>query len=186
MSNIFFTSDTHFGHKKIISIGRGRPFETVEEHDEGLIENWNSIVKRGDRVYHNGDISFHKPEQTIKILRRLNGQIFVQKGNHDPEDVLNTLLRENLIVGWRDIRDLQVGKGDDKQMIVMSHYPMVTWNRGHYGSWMLHGHSHGNLADDGNTRLDVGVDVWNYHPVSYEQIAQEMKGRTFKAVDHHA
>jgi calcineurin-like phosphoesterase family protein len=181
MSTVFFTADTHFGHKNIVKYCN-RPFESIEEHDETLIENHNSVVKPGDRVFHNGDISLSRdPQKVAAVVKRLNGMIFVQKGNHDAEEVLNDLTYAGLIRGWRDIRDVKIGH----QHIVLSHYALLTWNRGHYGSWMLHGHSHNTLPPTTQPRLDVGVDAWDYKPVSFEEIRETMRDRTFAGVDHH-
>lgn len=63
---------------------------------------------------------------------------------------------------------------------------MVVWNGAHYGSWALHGHSHGTLPVVLDSRtFDVGVDCWNYAPISLIEVATEMSKRTFVAVDHH-
>jgi calcineurin-like phosphoesterase family protein len=68
----------------------------------------------------------------------------------------------------------------------MSHYPMLTWNAGHYGSWMFHGHSHGFLRDTGENRIDVGVDTHpNLEPYSFDEILEKMQGRKFRGFDHH-
>ena len=37
-SGVFFTSDTHFGHKNILNFCH-RPFDSIEEHDQALINN---------------------------------------------------------------------------------------------------------------------------------------------------
>src|SRR5262249_3551662 len=81
---IFFTADTHFGHKLMLADGPcARPWTTVEEMNEGLIENWNRRVGPRDRVYHLGDVSFMNSGKTIEVLRRLNGFIHLVRGNHD-------------------------------------------------------------------------------------------------------
>ena len=78
--NVWFTSDTHFGHKRIIELAK-RPFSSVEQMDGVMIESWNARVRPGDLVYHVGDFAFadHTP-----YLERLNGQKFLVKGNSRP------------------------------------------------------------------------------------------------------
>jgi calcineurin-like phosphoesterase family protein len=177
MDNIFYTADTHFGHPLL---QRKRGFATVEEMDESLIENWNSVVGKADRVYHLGDVSLAKPERTAEILKRLNGQIFLIKGNHDTA-AENGQCRSRFI--WqKDLFYLDVGG----QKIMLCHYAMRTWRSAYKGSWMLYGHSHGNLAESDFSRsFDVGVDCWNLTPVSHEEVAAKMATKSFVPVDHH-
>ena len=79
---VFFISDTHFGHGNVIKYSK-RPFSCADEMDEAMIAAWNAVVKPGDRIYHLGDFSFHRPEKGQKILSRLSGQKFLLAGNHD-------------------------------------------------------------------------------------------------------
>jgi len=81
---IWFTSDTHFGHKNILKFcPNSRPVKSVEEHDERLIRNWQEQVGQNDRVYHLGDFFFCNGDRAKKILDRLPGQIHFIHGNHD-------------------------------------------------------------------------------------------------------
>jgi calcineurin-like phosphoesterase family protein len=79
---IFFTSDTHFGHHNIIKYC-GRPFKDANDMNESFIRNWNSVVGVDDDVYHLGDVSFMSKQQTINIIKKLNGRIYLVSGNHD-------------------------------------------------------------------------------------------------------
>jgi len=73
-----------------------------------------------------------------------------------------------------------------KQAITLCHYAMKVWNKAHHGAWQLFGHSHNTLPDDPNAlQLDVGVDSWDFFPVTVEQIHDRMAKKTFKPVDHH-
>ena len=91
----FFTSDHHFGHKRIIELAK-RPFTSVDEMDEYMIVRWNDRVKPGDTIYHVGDFAFtdHDP-----YLRRLNGQKFLVPGNHDHSN------RVKKATGWEGRQD---------------------------------------------------------------------------------
>lgn len=166
MTKTFFTSDTHFGHENIIKYCN-RPWATVEEMNEGIIENWNSVVKPGDTVYHLGDFSFAPAEP---FLDRLNGNIHLMVGNHEKP----ALAVRNRFVWVRDLTEVRVGK----QSIVLCHYPLKTWNKDRHGAWHLYGHCHGTLEDPGNKSLDIGMDCHNYIPLSFEQVAIIMAGRS--------
>jgi calcineurin-like phosphoesterase family protein len=72
------------------------------------------------------------------------------------------------------------------QDITLCHYAMKVWNKAHHGAWQLFGHSHGTLPDDPNAlQLDVGVDSWDFTPVTVEQIYDRMALKNFKPIDHH-
>jgi len=181
MSDIYFTSDDHLGHANIIKYCQ-RPFKTVEEMDDALIENWNRKVKPGDTVYHIGDFALvRSPQEVMNYVRRLNGQIHLIHGNHDR--FVKQKRPDNY--GFAEIvtyKEIKVGE----QKIVLCHYAFKTWNGSHRGSWNLHGHSHGSLPRDFTLKqLDVGVDCWNYHPISLEEVAKEMEKHKFVPVDHH-
>jgi calcineurin-like phosphoesterase family protein len=182
----FFTSDLHFGHEAVIRFA-GRPFSSTEEMDQALIDNWNATVKKKDSVFIIGDFSFHKGPVIEKIIKSLNGSKHLILGNHDKKRI-NDVHKKKFI--W--VKDLHTIKVPDldvlggNQLIALCHYPLLSWDRMHYGSWMLHGHCHGNMRYPFKGRiLDVGVDAWGYKPVSYEQIKAKMVGVTPEFLDHH-
>ena len=180
MSQVFFTADTHFNHPMVIPLSK-RPFASVEEMNEAIVDRWNSRVKRGDRVYHLGDVALGKVQDAAEILHRLNGQIFLLRGNHDK--VAEHKSCRDRFVWIKDYFGLKVGD----QKIVLCHYAFRTWNNIHYGSWNLHGHSHGGLTEQENLpQCDVGVDCWDFYPVSFEEIQTKMATKKFVPVDHHA
>ena len=82
--NIWFTSDTHFGHARILEYCKDtRPFDSVSAMDEALIATWNKQVRPDDTVYHLGDFAFKDAEHTLRLLKRLHGRIHLIYGNHD-------------------------------------------------------------------------------------------------------
>ena len=175
---IWFTSDTHFGHGNIISYCN-RPFRDVEEMDEELIRRWNERVRPADIVYHLGDFSLARDAQKIPdYARRLMGEIHLIYGNHDAK-------RLQFLKGFQDVKpykEIKVGE----QKVILCHYAFRVWNGCHRGSWNLHGHSHGTLERVPTLRqLDVGVDLWDYAPIPFERVAEEMKKVKFEPVDHH-
>lgn len=155
---IFFTSDTHFGHKPIINFCR-RPYSSVEEMNEALVQNWNSKVSKGDTVYHLGDFAFHDH----KIFHRLNGKKHLIKGNHDDKAVLS--------LPWTSIQDYMV-LSHNKKRFVLFHFPIADWD-GMYKSYIhLHGHTHSKVRawQMIPKSYDVGVDANDYAPVSMDEV----------------
>lgn len=178
--NIFFTADHHFGHANIIKFSE-RPFESIEDMHEQLIQRWNEKIGKDDMVYHLGDVSLGKPDFTKEILDRLNGKIHLIKGNHE-----YAALRIPERFEWiKDYHELYVEDESHKmgkQKIMLFHYAMRTWNGSHHGTWQLYGHSHGTLSDDENAlSIDVGVDCHSFYPVSYEEIRELMNKKKWTA-----
>lgn len=178
MAKTFFVSDTHFGHANIIKFCN-RPFKDIEEHDAGLIKNWNSVVGEKDLVYHTGDFLFHKKEQAAKILWSLNGEIILIAGNHDEKHLEKTWFNSR----FKEIHALLERKVEG-QRIIFCHFPIEAWNKCHYGSWHVHGHSHGTIPGFGK-RLDIGVDCWGYTPVSFDALKEKMDKRKLTSRDYH-
>ena len=87
---IWLTSDLHFNHKNILKYEpETRPFETVEEMNETLFNNWNSVVGNEDTVYVLGDFFMGKTDKISEIINRLNGkEIVLVSGNHDTKNRL--------------------------------------------------------------------------------------------------
>lgn len=180
---MLITADTHFYHRNIIDYS-GRPFANEIEMNEVLISNWNKMVSTKEVVYHLGD--FFITTDRIKIdhiLGRLNGRIRLVKGNHDKwVKYLDRLKYKSKIEWVKDYYECNYVCDDGKIPIIMSHYPLLTWNKGHYGSYHLHGHSHGATErysiSKNERRLDVGVDKWEYAPATMAEIHEELRQRT--------
>lgn len=161
---IHFTADLHFGHANIIKYCQ-RPFECVDEMNEALIRNWNSVVKPMDTVYVPGDFAMGDPRP---YLERLYGDIYLIPGDHDEvsrwsEDYVLSGIFARWISG---------------QLVVLCHYPMISWSRSHYGSWHIHGHCHeGTLPFYPGKTMNVGVDLRNFYPVSWPEVVEYMEGQ---------
>jgi calcineurin-like phosphoesterase family protein len=169
MSNIWFTSDHHFGHKNIIKF-TNRPFSSVEEMDETLIARWNEKIGAEDIVYHLGDFALTSSSKLRDILKRLNGKIHLITGNHE-----TAALECKAQFEWiKDYYELTVEDADaykGQRFIVLFHYAMRVWNASHHGSWHLYGHSHGDLPDDNSSlSFDAGVDCHDFYPISYNEV----------------
>jgi calcineurin-like phosphoesterase family protein len=167
----FFTSDTHFGHANIIGYCN-RPFSSTEEMDEALIQNWNLYVKPTDEVFHLGDFAFGSDMSAGRanlIRRRLNGSIYLIEGNHEK---IAKAMRASSFAWIKHYCEIEIYK----QAIVLFHYGMRTWHHDLRGTWHLFGHSHGGLTPYGKS-FDIGVDCWNFRPLSFEEVKIEMDKR---------
>lgn len=176
MVETFFISDTHWFHKKIIGFC-GRPFESIEEMNETMVERWNSVVKPSDEVYHLGDLSFGTREQTFNLMSRLNGNKGLVRGNHDIKRIKLGSGTLNGVAWVKDYHELSQKRYGQK--IVLLHYPMQAWNKSHFGSYHLHGHEHGGGSNRVNgrllRRLDVAVESHNYTPINFEEVKKYME-----------
>jgi len=172
MKKIFFTADTHFFHKNVIRLCN-RPFANVDEMNEKLIENWNRKVDVLDDIYHLGDFFWtDKKEDIESIIYRLNGNIYLIKGNHDSRKQLK-ILSDCKNVRWID--NYFELKLNDK-LFVLFHYPMRTWNKSIHESFHLYGHVHGNTETSRiRNSMDVGVDANNFEPISLEEVIEKLK-----------
>lgn len=185
----FWISDTHFSHKNIV---RGtsdwgnkekstRPFQTIPEHDEAILDAINSVVGVNDVLWHLGDWSFGGVQNIVKFRNLIRCQnVMLIHGNHD-----YTLRKSyrNLFTWSGDFRQIN----HEGQRIVMCHYAMQVWEDNHRGTWMLHGHSHNNLdhTNDGKI-LDVCPEGHDYKPWSFAQLQEHMATKPVVAKDHHA
>jgi calcineurin-like phosphoesterase family protein len=167
MSNIFFTADLHLGHKNIIEYCN-RPFENIEEMNNQIIFNWNKTISNNDEVYVLGDFCLTNNKiQAQYWFDSLKGKKHLILGNHDK------MSRE--IKGWESISYYKELEIDDKE-IILSHYAFRVWNKSHYGSYHLYGHSHGTLLGIGKS-MDVGADCNNYFPFSFEEVNTKLETR---------
>lgn len=160
----FATSDHHFGHAAVLRMA-GRPFASIEEHDEFLIAAWNATVAPRDEIWHLGDFAMGaSAERCAQIFRRLRGRKILVRGNHDKTRVLD--------LPWHSVHDFATPKLAGQRWI-FSHYPMRAWPGAFRGSLHCFGHTHGLLPDTSRS-CDVGVDRWRYRPASLEEIRERM------------
>lgn len=128
--NKFFTSDLHFGHKNILKFAKPRPFSTIKEHDQAIIDNWNSVVKQEDDVYIIGDISLNLSTEDIENrLKALNGNKYLILGNHDRPKIYAKFLNSGLLKEMKDYASIKL---EDKvgrvYECILFHYPILEPN----------------------------------------------------------
>lgn len=158
----WFTSDQHYNHKNVIRFCN-RPFSSVEEMDDIMIQNHNSVVKPNDVVINAGDFTLLKNKEKIykDYINKLNGNQIFLKGSHD------------YWLPWNKSQQIWEKKFE-QCYVVVCHYAMRTWARSHYNSFHLYGHSHGKLEPIGKS-WDIGVDNNGFFPVSLDQIISIME-----------
>ena len=183
---IWFTSDTHFGHRNIMTYC-DRPGSTIEDHDEMLIENWNAVVGEDDIVFHLGDFAFAPDKRWKELVKMLNGHIYLILGNHD-------------IVRWPGRVVMSAFDGVAQQAIlkiegrtvILNHYPFLCYGgtyKGEQGAvWQLFGHVHtkdiGVKGQDDERvamrfpyQYDVGVDNNGYAPISWGGVKAKIEAQ---------
>jgi calcineurin-like phosphoesterase family protein len=179
----WYTSDLHIGHEDTIRYNR-RPFKDLNEMHEELIRHWNNAVKPNDTIYVMGDLALCSYKELEPIVRRLNGNKVLILGNHDH---LSVSQYERL--GFKVYRELKftiAGKP-----VRLCHFPYaLPWYRRLFaykselrymdqrpprvkGEFLIHGHVHMKYKRVDN-RLHVGVDAWNFRPVSESQLESLM------------
>ncbi len=186
MPNIFFISDTHFGHTacwRDFKLPDGktpmRCFTSTEEMDETMVANWNRVVGPKDKVYHLGDFAIAR--KNVAFAGRLNGDKVLIRGNHD------IFKLEEYTRYFREIR------GSHKlENFVMTHIPIHPDSLARWCDGNIHGHLHNNEVKGGKGLVGwvrkklnmhdpryicVSVEHINYTPIAFEDLKVKMKNR---------
>lgn len=177
MISTWFTSDTHFGHSKILEYEpKARPFSSVEEMNEVMIDRWNSCVSSNDIIYHLGDFCFGK--SNLDIAARINGKKRLIMGNHDSYPAGDYLRYFEKVMGvkyWKSC--------------VLTHIPVHPENLGYRALLNLHGHFHSKnvrrvyhidpegfpLDEHDHNYFNVSVEQNNLYPFHADQILERLK-----------
>lgn len=181
MPNVLLISDTHFSHRGIVKFlnddgSKTRPWDNTEEMDEALVENWNSVVRPQDRVYHLGDVVINR--SALPILSRLNGEKILVMGNHD------VFRREEYAEYFKEVRGVWM-----LDKFVLSHIPLHHTSVIERWEANIHGHLHSNrvmlppLKQDSYLypeEIDplyysVCVEQINYTPISLDELKLKVK-----------
>lgn len=171
----FIIADPHLDHDNIRKLCN-RPFNSIEEMNTAIITNWNNKVPSNGLIYILGD--FMKANKTTEIksmVNRLNGHKVLVYGNHDK------LCHKTEPLGFQNkthyIED-NIFDGKDFRKLCMFHYPILSWNKKIHGSWLAYGHSHGSMVNTMNAfspgTWDVGVDVNDFTPLSFDELAKNI------------
>lgn len=159
----FIISDTHFNHKNIIEYCK-RPFASVEQMNQTMIANWNSVVGPKDRVFHLGDIGFGSVETLAAQVAQLNGENFLILGNHD------TIKRAKRL-GFTAIASHMTYLWQGRK-VELSHYEPTAQHKG-YDYW-IHGHTHSpNRITVPGLIFNASVEAIGYTPQPIEKFLQD-------------
>lgn len=170
----FFSADHHYGHTNVIKY-ENRPYEDVDSMDADMIQKWNKTVGEEDKVIYLGDFGFRSAEKLQEIIRNLNGEIVLYRGNHDWRRTESKWLS----MGMKEI----ISQGREKQYYVTYEKDGITVALSHYPIedcpyFNIHGHVHTHIQELDQTKyMCVSVECVGYRPVSWEEIKEEMKKR---------
>lgn len=158
---IYFSADTHFDRETKF-VTEQRNFACVEDMNAKMVAGFQRRLTDEDDLYFLGDLS-HKTHDQVRAKRwfdEIPGRKHLISGNHDTEAVKG--------LPWASVQDyLEITLGG--RLIVMFHYPMITWNQARAGSLHLFGHVHGNWPGS-NKAVNVGVDFWDFAPCTLPEI----------------
>lgn len=170
--NKWFSADYHLNHANIIRYCK-RPFKNVEEMNKSIIKNHNARVKEGDMFFHIGDFCFrnspggkageggvHKAEH---FLGQLNGIKIMLKGNHDGNNSLKTPIEKMVLrYGGKRMNLVHnpIHADSDYEINLVGHV---------HEKWKF------KKLNEKSVMINVGVDVWNFKPVSFEEITKACK-----------
>jgi len=184
LKNVYFTTDFHLFHHNVLKFDK-RPFNDVHHMHQVIEQRWNETVNPDDIVIYLGDLSFARREDKKYVedmLKRLNGQKHFVLGNHDKFEEVKNMPNFESVQDYLEVRITHM-EGDKKveTLFCCMHYPIYSWNKIHHGSYMVHGHCHGNLHHgedasfyDNRRVIDVGCMLHDYRPVSYTQIIKKL------------
>ncbi len=166
----YYTADLHFGHQNILTLAM-RPFHSVPQMEEALIDSWNSKVTDQDDIYIIGDLFFHHqcPKQ---VLKQLNGKKHLILGNHDESWLTDEL--KSYFVSIQAYKEIV----DQNHTIFMCHYPMISYPK-QSRSYMIHGHIHNDTLFDywpillqRERILNAGTDIHQFTPVTFHELVK--------------
>jgi calcineurin-like phosphoesterase family protein len=177
---------THYNHSNLVKgITKWdddeacRDFKSVQEMNDLLIHNFNEKVMPNDILWLCGDIAWGSMA-IIEFMNRLNCKnVYIVLGNHDKDIDKGSDYIKSLFKYIGRVIDIDV----DGVRVILSHFAFRVWNKSHFGSYHLYGHSHGRLEDlKTSLSMDVGVDTNNFYPYSWKEIVERMKKKEFKPI----
>lgn len=194
----YWTSDLHLGHERICKLAE-RPFASVEEMNTELVRRWNDTVGPDDDVIVLGDLAMGRFAETLELVAMLNGRKLLVPGNHDRVHPVYNDRRAHKRLVWSrmyfeagvQILPCHIAVRLEGRLVHACHFPYDEDDLGRTeydeyrpkdeGHWLLHGHTHGRGQPRGlrnpvhGRQVDVGVDLWDFRPISDWQIQAEIE-----------
>lgn len=212
-SNVFFFSDFHASHERDFILGP-RGFKDAKEAKETLIKNWNSKVTCNDIVFLLGDTVVGAGTEALNVFNELlfslnYKAIYIMPGNH-PSGYTQKFYEVLNMNGIDDFYRLSFRPSDhqdkmahlipnyfeitvDNKFIVLSHYPIFSYNNISKNAWMLFGHCHNNLSKSELGKeylkgkvLDVGPESIGNFPISFSELSVILNLKENLDIDHHS
>ena len=171
----YFTSDLHFGHDKDF-IYKPRGFNSVEEHDQTIIKNWNEKIESTDSIYILGDLILGDNAQGLEKLKQLNGIFHIICGNHDTNTRLELYKTLPQVVEICEAKTIKIGK----QYYFLCHYPAYTANyddkpyHNHLINLFGHTHQETKFFNENPFMYNVALDAHNNEPISIDEINEDI------------
>lgn len=153
-------SDNHFNHQNIIEF-ENRPFNSTQEMDEYMIDQWNAVVDKNDTVYHLGDFSMGLSVEDMRCLvSMLNGHIILIRGNHDRYGTAKLLK-----AGFKEVINKRLIIGQ----YILTHRPILEDSE--YAELInIHGHIHSRNKENSDKFINVSVEQVGYEPIRLDSI----------------
>ena len=168
---IYYTADLHIGHANIIRHCQ-RPFSSVEEMNQVLLQNWNTTVHRDDTIYILGDLFFRNSVPAEEYLQQMKGKKRLIVGNHDS----SWMKKVELGKYFESVSHMEEIT-DGGHHLTLCHYPMMSWSGCNRGSFLVYGHIHNNrndtycpLLSKSELSLNAGVDINDFRPVTLQEL----------------
>lgn len=177
VKNTFFISDLHIGHRSVVPFTHiqydaafndpiektisldgehwfKRPYlpSDIIEWNEIIKLKWNSKVGKQDTTYILGDVTYiEKPHIVCEFLKELNGKKLIVSGNHDGQ--LLKFLNKNPVKGVECVGPyvdtyVSLPRGLPAKRVILSHYPIYSYDGCGFGVYHLHGHIHMNIDEN--------------------------------------
>ena len=163
---VFFTADQHFGHQNIIKYCN-RPFGTVSEMNQYMIDRWNRKVKKDDKVFVLGDFALAPSKDIIKWGRALNGNKTLVLGNHDRAN--KTVYLE---AGFQEVIKYPILWNE---FYILSHAPKTKTDMGRLYNIFAHIHNDSRFENVTDSGICVNVERTEYAPISFKEIQEEIE-----------
>lgn len=171
----YYIADMHLGHWNILRYDP-RPFQSINEMNRVLMDNWNRKVRGDDDVYILGDFSYRSETDPVWYLEQLKGIKHLIQGNHDGHLIRNEKAMRHIVSV-----DKMLHVKDGKDHIVLCHFPIAQWNGFSHGSWHIYGHIHGKegsvsrFMQSQKRALNAGCMLNGYEPVTFAELVRNQQ-----------